>query len=511
MIKIKLVTDDKVLEVKSFMGEKLLDVLRKEDIKISMPCGGKGRCGKCKVKVEMGNVEPTNEDKKFFTNEEIKDGWRLGCRCILTEDATIKIEENRTFQITEEYINIEENIEDITDEDANYNFGYAVAVDIGTTTICFELINLLTGKRLDTFSLLNSQSKYGSDVITRISEANNGKLSEMNSLIKNDILDGINRITAKYDKSLINKIIISGNTTMIYILLNMDCTNLGEYPFDITTKTAIKYSFERVFKSDEYLCRVIIIPSISAFVGGDIISGAVMCNIDENVNTILIDIGTNGEIILNANNTLFCTSCAAGPAFEGGNILNGIGSVEGAIYKAKYSDGKFNVNTIADKKPVGICGSGIIDIIAELLENKLIDNEGLLTDKYFESGIEIYENIKFIQKDIRQFQLAKSAVRTGIECIIKSSGINISDIDKVYLAGGFGFNINIDNSCKIGLIPEQFKEKIVIAGNTSLGGLSKFINSKCIDKANYIANNTNEIILAQLQDFNDNFIKFINF
>lgn len=507
MIKLKIITDNRLSDVKVFKGEKLSDVLRREDIGIIMPCGGKGKCGKCRVKVEEGNILASEQDKKFFSDEELKDGWRLGCCAIIEENAVIRIEENNNFNILNDYF---ENDEDNLVDD-NTDFGFGAAVDIGTTTICLSLINLINGKTVNTISMLNSQTKYGSDVISRITAANEGNLKELNKLILEDILDGIKILTEKFDSSLLNKIVISGNTAMVYFLLGMDCTELGQYPFSFRTKDIIKMNFENVFKCSEYYCPVVILPSVSAFVGGDIVSGGVLYDFAERNNTLLIDIGTNGEMLLNASGKLFSTSVAAGPAFEGGNISCGIGGVEGAVNHIEYNNGTFNFTTIGDKKPVGICGSGVIDIISEIIKNNIADKTGLLNDHYFDSGIKIAEGIVFTQQDIRQFQMAKGALRAGIECLINRAEIKKSDINEVLISGGFGFFADIENLINTGAIPPEFTGKIKICGNTSLGGAIKLLKNKNYKYADYIAQNTSDVVLAKDDDFSSMFIEYMNF
>ncbi|MBR1738286.1 MAG: DUF4445 domain-containing protein, partial [Firmicutes bacterium] len=228
-------------------------------------------------------------------------------------------------------------------------------------------------------------------------------------------------------------------------------------------------------------------------------------------NSMMIDIATNGEMILNANGMIYCTSAAAGPAFEGGDISDGTGSVSGAVCKVRYERGKFIAETIDDKKPVGICGTGIIDAAACLLENGYIDENGLMNEKYFESGIKICENVTIRQRDIRNIQLAKSAVRTAIDMIIKESGSEYDDIEEIYIGGGFGYYIDIENCIKIGLIPKQFKGKIKIVGNCSLGGAMMLINEEEIKRAENICKNTKEIILAEKDNFNEKFVRNLNF
>jgi len=225
-----------------------------------------------------------------------------------------------------------------------------------------------------------------------------------------------------------------------------------------------------------------------------------------------VQIGTNGEILLNANGIVYCASTAAGPAFEGGNISSGIGSVEGAVSTVKYNSGIFEVNTIGGKNPIGICGSGIVDAIACFIKNGIVDKTGLIiNESFFKTGIYITDNVNITQDDIRSFQMAKSAIRAGIESIIKNSGLKIENIDNVFISGGFGFYINIESAIVTGLIPKEFNKKIKVIGNSSLGGLNKIIKENCIYKAENIIQNCNVLNLANDDIFNELFIKYIDF
>ncbi|SDK91903.1 Uncharacterized 2Fe-2 and 4Fe-4S clusters-containing protein, contains DUF4445 domain [Natronincola ferrireducens] len=360
---------------------------------------------------------------------------------------------------------------------------YGVAIDIGTTTLGFHLINLQQGEIIKTYSMLNSQRIYGADVIARVQRANAGKLEVLNQLIKQDIITGIENLLkdADIDKGNIYSIAIAGNTTMLHLLLKLSPETLGQFPFTAVTLELISFSFKEIFDSPLLDCGVVLLPGLDAYIGADIVAGVLYHEFSktEEIN-MLIDIGTNGEMVIGNKHSMLATATAAGPAFEGGNITCGTGCIMGAITSITYNGQTFNYETMGNKKPVGICGSGIIDIMAEGLRYGWIDSTGRLSEAFSNGEVVFYQNsggdrINFTQKDIREVQLAKSALRSGIECLIKQYDVDYDAIKRIYLAGGFGSNINIEAAMKIGLLPREFKDKIKFVGNTSLGGAVKYL------------------------------------
>ncbi|SNS13318.1 protein of unknown function [Anaerovirgula multivorans] len=232
----------------------------------------------------------------------------------------------------------------------------------------------------------------------------------------------------------------------------------------------------------------------------------------EKVN-MLIDIGTNGEIVIGKKDRMLATATAAGPALEGGNISCGTGCIAGAIASVTYQKDAFIYEVIGNQQPIGMCGSGIIDTIAEGLRHGWIDSTGRLAETFANGEVVVYHNdkegsIKITQKDIREIQLAKSALRSGIECLMQEYGASSNDINHVYLAGGFGSNINIENAVRIGLIPEELKDKIKISGNTSLGGTVKYLLDKnCKENLDTIVEKAKAINLSMSPQFNHLFIE----
>lgn len=265
--------------------------------------------------------------------------------------------------------------------------------------------------------------------------------------------------------------------------------------------------------------RVRVLPGISVFVGGDIVSGLYCCDIDKADKYFLfLDLGTNGEIALGNREKIMVTSTAAGPAFEGGNIKWGVGSIEGAIAGVNIDGSKVKIRTIGDKAPTGICGTGVIETVSELVRTGLVDETGCLDDEYFDEGFPIAKTLKgeeiiFTQQDVREIQLAKSAIRAGTETLILRYGIKKGEISHVYIAGGFGFKLDCMKAIEIGMIPEEFKGKIEAVGNSSLGGAVKCLLSgeDGWERCSAIGDMSDEIELSSDKDFNNFYMDYMYF
>ena len=369
-----------------------------------------------------------------------------------------------------------------------------ICIDIGTTTIA--AMKFRDGKMIGSNSELNAQRRFGADVLSRIEAANHGRGAELRAIIEYQLRDCVKKLGGSD-----GRIIIAANTVMKSLLMGHDCTSLGVYPFRAQT-----LENERLGMLDDAEA----IGGISAFVGGDILSGLYMCGFDEAEEIkLFIDLGTNGEMAVGNRERILCTSTAAGPAFEGGRISCGTGSVEGAISSVSLKTG--TVKTIGDKPPCGICGSGIIELMAELLDVGIADDTGLLTG-CTERGYKAAEDIYFTQRDVRELQTAKSAVRAGIELLIKRSGIEKRDIKNVFLAGGFGKRLNIEKACRIGLLPPELSQRCIAVGNSSLGGAVKLLEHRrgmgAIDRIKAVSE---DLALADAPEFADMFMRYMDF
>lgn len=496
-------------------NQSLLDALLENKIYVSSICGGKGICGKCSIKVIDGELDITEYDRRYFTDQDLKEGKRLSCKSYPKSPCTISIEINEDdFYVVSDYGNaVEKN---------NTNDSKKVIViDIGTTTIAIQLIDEKKNV-INTYTSINHQRRFGADVISRIDASNNGKKEELRLSILDDLSKGIIKILDDEGDSP-KGIFISGNTTMIHLLLGYPCNTLGVSPFTPYSVDMIHSNIIKIFgnkiNSKYSNIPVEILPCISTFIGADIVAGMIACSLDKDDNiNLFIDLGTNGEMAIGNKDKILVTSTAAGPAFEGGNIKYGVGSISGAVSNVEMKNGKIeSIKTIGDKNPIGICGTGVIEIVSELFKEDLIDETGLLDEEYFDDGFPIAtredgELIYITSKDIREIQLAKSAVRAGIETLLSRYGVKYNDICNLYIAGGFGYKMNEDKAINIGMFPAELKNKIKIVGNTSLQGSAIYAtDSDANIRAKKICEICEEINLSTDKVFNDAYMKYMYF
>ena len=427
------------------------------------PCGGKGKCGKCKV-VAKGNLSDLSEtEKEFLSFKEISNGVRLACITKVLGNCTIEdINTKSHYQIIE---NGKENEHSLNPVFKNYG----VAIDIGTTTIVGRLYDV-NGKILASTSVINPQYIFGADVISRIEAALSGNKEKLKKLVINAV-DSIILTLAEnlsINVKLIDAAVITGNTVMLYLLTGELVEPLSCAPFEIKRKFGEKLTAEKLSLlsiSEDTL--VYIPPCISAFVGADIVCDLIAVSPKDNETVLLADIGTNGEIALWNKGELTVCSTAAGPAFEGVGISKGMCAQTGAIDKVTNNGETVFVHTIGEAEAVGICGSGIIDAAACMLNMSAIEESGYMQNEPFI----LTNEIGVTQNDIRKLQLAKSAVRSGIDTLLP----NICDLDKLAIAGGFSSYMNISNAMKIGLLPQINTERVSVLGNTAIGGAAMIL------------------------------------
>lgn len=493
-------------------GESLLQLLVKNGIYISAACGGVGKCGKCKVRFLENPTAITADDEVCLTREELDDGWRLSCLSYPEADCLVEIDssDESDFEVVSDYQDQKKHVDDVTEDT------YDIAIDIGTTTIAVNLIGKTSKEVCRTYTTINRQRAYGADVISRIQASVDGKGPELRESIQNDLLDGITEVVKEegISPSCVDRIAIAGNTTMGHLLMGYSCESLGVFPFTPVNIGTIHVTFAELFEgvagedTGFENAKIVLLPGISTFVGADISAGMLSCNMDRTEGTcLLLDLGTNGEMAIGKAGNYMVTSTAAGPAFEGGNISCGMGAVKGAISGVTIHNGEVTVETIGDKPPVGLCGTGVLETVFELLQDELIDETGVLDDDYFDDGFELAktpegEPISFTQQDIREIQLAKSAVRAGLETLLLRYGVTYDDIEKVFLAGGFGYRIDLEKTIGIGLLPEELRDKIEAVGNSSLGGAGKFLMEEDAPaRINKMMEECSEVALSTDKDF----------
>lgn len=483
-------------------GESLLLLCQKAGIALSLNCGGKGICGKCKVRFLKGAPMPGATERRWLSPDELRMGYRLACLAKLNSDCEILLPRRKEIDAVGETLNICWKAE-------SQERSCFVTTDIGTTTLVMEKRRITDGRVLDVYKAVNAQKCFGADVISRMEASMNGNREALSHLIKEQIKEGF----ATLGTDDISFMVVAANTTMVHLLMGYDVSTLSKAPFVPKTLDEIKTGIAGI--------PTYIMPGFSAFVGGDIFSGLlalgmkdadltsdrpIECSRDQLI--LLLDLGTNAEMALIRDNRMVATSAAAGSAFD----------------------------SIAD---VGIYGADVISFLYRLLKEKKIDEHGTLQGEWFEQGV-FYdvdadrnlntdvisdvnaendremdvksddgngrnaksdmnkgkdrnanaktgvkegnnpgaEAVYITQKHIRQMQLAKAAVRCGIDYLVEKFGCTMQEIDHVYLAGGFGYYLDVEAAFGVGLLPETFKGKTTACGNTALSGAALYGYSK---------------------------------
>jgi len=519
----KVIFDPGRVQISAPAGYTILQAAQKCGFVLNTACGAQGTCGKCLVV-----LLPQKKTVKA---------------CQYTIDSDLHISIPQTSLLFEQKI-LTAVSEDITPaepdickkyqtEPAKKVFG--IAVDIGTTTVVAKLVDMNNGKSVATQAILNPQTKYGDDVISRIHFAETEKkLTEIHNVIIDCINDLITKLTnnAGISSDDIYELSAVGNTTMNHIFLKLPVSQLGQSPY------LTEYLYARDIKPSEIAVNINprgnihTVENIAGFVGADTTAVALAVDIDkQQKTTLVIDIGTNGELILVANNKLYAASCAAGPALEGARIRQGSRGVTGAIEAVTYDQEDIDIEVIGDVEPISICGSGLIDAVAVMLEIGIIDHSGRFqhTDQLKEniptkilkritsidnqpafrltSGKkQAQHSVSITQKDIRETQLAKAAIRTGIKMLQRTARISDSDIQQVFLAGAFGNYITPQSALRIGLLPDVSRDKIHFVGNAaSAGARLTLISTKAREKTKSLASKIKYIEIAHEKDFNDVF------
>ena len=441
------VNDNKIIACRR--GDNLFKVLCNAGYVFSGNCGGLGRCQRCLVDVKgAGTVK--------------------SCTYTITDNIQVTIGEDNT-SVLASYKG--------ADESHNvYNGagrGIGIAIDLGTTTIAIEQIDMSDGSVTDRCGFMNPQIEYGSDVISRI---RTGSTEDGLAKLRSSVVTRISSELAGmgYAPADISRIIISGNTTMNAILERLLLDNLGHAPFEIRNPDSITVSGKDFF-DDERFCsaEVTCLPNLSAFVGADALCGAVVCNIDRSDKyQLFADLGTNGELILAKQGIGYATSCACGPAFEG-MLRRGVAAPTTAF-----------------------------DLLNRLNLLHIVNDDGVLADQYIDGGYRLAGGVTIDMDMIRSFLLAKAAICAGIESLMDMAGITAEDVSRVYLAGGFGCSLNISSAVSLGLFPDSFQEKSDFAGNTSLHGAHKcLIDKSFIDRIYAFKETLTAVNLGELEGF----------
>lgn len=470
-------------------GTTILQAARQLGLDITAPCGGNGTCGKCRVKVD---------------GEEV-----LACQTAVHSDLIVELPQSSKTEILTTGQSIDLPVDPI-------HPGHLIAFDIGTTTVVCYLLSP-EGKELAVESMLNPQSSYGADVITRIQRALAGEMDALTNVIRSGMWSLIQKccVEAGISPAEIGVISVVGNPCMQQLFLGISPENLAAVPFAPVLTEAKAENAAYIFPECSNAV-LLTIPDISGYVGADTIGCILATRMYESKETILmVDIGTNGEMVLAHNGHMAACSTAAGPALEGANILFGMRGAEGAIDHVWTDDGALKFSVIGDCEPAGICGSGIIDAVAALLNQKLLNKRGRIQTNEELGGqriVRLSENIYLTQDDIRQVQMAKGAIAAGIHLMCSQLGITAAAIQKVILAGAFGSYLKPESACHIELLPKELSGKITAAGNLAgVGSKMLAMNQTQLALTQKLLSQIEFIELADLPAFQKTFAKNMAF
>lgn len=580
-------------------GSGLLEAAAQVGLAFETPCGGGGKCGKCRVQLMEGAAPPGTADRTAFGEAELAAGWRLACQCRLTGNTVVYAPAESLFgsrhqiqtdsstghvgdlvplircvplelpepslgdgsadlaRLSAELGVIEIDLPflrelpgrlraakfrgtavlaggrllDFFEPDARADC-LGVALDIGTTTLAGALIDLNTGEELAVTARMNTQVRHGDDVLSRIRFAGEpGGLESLARAVREELSEMITALCRDAGKPAdqVFEIVCSGNTTMEHLLCGIDPRALGQVPFVSSFAHGLEFPAALLELPAHPRARAYVYPVIGGFVGGDTVAGMLCTRLDAlDGPALFVDIGTNGEIVLAHGGVLRAASTAAGPAFEGARISCGMRAARGAIEKVVV-DGDLHCGVIGDTRATGICGSGLIDAVAELLRHGVISPQGRVLagdelppglsdalrrrvrlDDRGEPEIVLADGatpVTLTQRDIRELQLASGAIRAGIAILLKQAGLVPSDLAHIFVAGGFGSFIRRRNAQQIGILPHEVaRDRIRHVGNTSLSGARwALLSTEARRRAEYLAEATQHVELSMDPDFDVEF------
>lgn len=494
-------------------GSTLLEAANKAGIILNSACGGRGTCRKCAV-----FLQPAGEQV-------------LACQYNIDSDLIVTVPAaSRLFEQKILAHGIDREIEPTFVKTAGAESVFGLAVDIGTTTVVAKLIDLTDGKLIAAEADFNPQSIHGDDVVSRITFAQSDKqLTELQKLI----VDCINNLVIKLcrntgiDSDCICEMTVVGNTTMTHIFLRLPVARLGQAPYKAYSLDAFDVSAEQLGIKINPGANIHVVENIAGFVGSDIVAAALAVDINlAQKLTLLVDIGTNGELICGDENKLYAASCAAGPALEGARIKHGSRAVNGAIESVYISNADIDVDVIGDGPPSSICGSGLIDTVAVMLDSGVLDSTGrIIKPASAETKLSpaiarriIIENeqpafvltfnddgspsVTLTQQDVREVQLAKAAIAAGIGLLLKKLSIKEDDLDRILLAGAFGNYIKRSSALRIGLLPSVPEDKIHFVGNAASSGARMILlNRTARELAGHLARRIEYVEIAHEPEF----------
>lgn len=469
---------------------------------VEFPCGGRAHCKGCRVRVLEGSLPVTPDQERVLTREELEAGWRLSCLSKAEGDLTLELAQWEVAVLS-----------DTSDFQFTPRHGLGVAVDLGTTTLVAQLLDLQTADVLAVRTAINPQARHGSDIMSRVayamSEDGQHKLEQLIRRQVEKLMDELAE-AAGIDSSLITDVVIVGNTVMHHLFCRIDVEPLSHYPFKSPAGNLMDIHTEDLGWKLKGKTSVRFLPCIGGFVGSDILAGVLATKLHRSTSLAgLVDLGTNGEIVIGNQDRILCTSTAAGPAFEGARISMGMRASTGAIAEVVVSQGKLSCRVLGNVSPRGICGSGLVDAVAACLELGSIQHDG----KIAKNGgpIVLCSPVSLSQADVRELQLAKAAIAAGIRILLEELGASPYDLARLYLAGAFGNYVNRASAMRIGLIKIPL-EKVEPAGNTALlGAKIALFQTEDGDSIRHVKGRIEHVVLSDYPQFQDIYVEEMSF
>jgi uncharacterized 2Fe-2S/4Fe-4S cluster protein (DUF4445 family) len=505
-------------------GQTLLEAAQAAGVGLASVCGGAGTCEECRLRLVTGKLTPpTLVEQAAFSKEDLDAGFRLACQAEPLNDAKLDIPpESLTSAQRLQVEGLETNI--AVKPAVTMPGAYGLAVDIGTTKLAAYLVQLENGKTAAKAGAMNPQIAYGEDVISRIAyverEPNGAKtlqkvlVEALNTLVA-EMCAGANVSSA----SILDSVLV-GNTIMHHLFAGLPVEQLGHAPFTPATTKPLNIPTSELGLRLNPRANAYLPPVVAGYVGADHIAMLLATEAwKSRRNVIALDIGTNTEISLVANGKVTCCSCASGPAFEGAHIREGMRAAPGAIERARWSDGKILWQSIGNIPPVGICGSGILDVVSALQDGGMIKPTGILktgSEAGFvlvpaaQSGLN--RDLVVTRKDIHEIQLAKSAIRAGVEILLKKAGLTYASLDEFIVAGAFGTYLDLRSAVHTGMFPPVSLAQFRQVGNAAGVGAKQMLIS--VDKrheAETIANQIGYVELTTEASFTPLFVEYLYF
>ena len=524
------------IKAESEAGELVIHAAAAAGVNISRHCGGAGTCGKCRVSAIDGErfLSPlTLTEKKLLKKEEIDFGVRLACCAKISGSGTLRVIDpvddpgSRILEGT--------SGRPVADWSPDRK-GLGVAVDLGTTTVVCYLLDLDRHKVIGTHSFLNPQVSYGDDVISRIaaSTLQPGTLARMQEMLVEEMNRAFSALTEEAGAvpGALSEVVVAGNTVMEHIFLGISPESIGHSPYSPQFRTHPPVAASELGLIIAPDGAVKLIPNVAGYVGGDIVAGIAAHAVDkEKPLRFFVDIGTNNELVIGSEERMYCCATAAGPAFEGARISQGMRACNGAVEKVAMTEEGVSYEVIGGSVPKGLCGSGLIDVVAMLLREGVIDSRGRMltheecTDERIKDRLSSDDNrinrflitdsndpVYLTQKDVREVQLAVGAVKVGTEVMMEQMGTTVDGIDEILLAGAFGSNIDIASAITVGLLPKVEREKVRFIFNSSgLGACMALASADFYRATEQTMSRMEYIELSSLKDFQKRFIRSMLF